>query len=224
MAKILIVEDEADLAELVKNWLAKDHHLVEIADDGLEALIRMETNNYDVVILDIMLPSVNGMEICKRYRKSGGSAGIIMVTAKGHVDDKETGLDSGADDYMTKPFQLKELAARVRAVLRRNHGQAQDVMRFRDLEIDVNEFKVLKGGHEVHLLPKEFRLFEFFLRHPHQVFSAEDLLSSVWESDTEALLDTVRGHVTRVRKKLDTAGTPSIIATVYGVGYKLGEA
>ncbi|MFA6208282.1 MAG: response regulator transcription factor [Candidatus Obscuribacterales bacterium] len=224
MAKILIVEDEADLAELVKNWLVKDHHLVEIADDGLEALIRMETNNYDVVILDIMLPSVNGMEICKRYRKSGGSAGIIMVTAKGHVDDKETGLDSGADDYMTKPFQLKELAARVRAVLRRNHGQAQDVMRFRDLEIDVNEFKVLKGGHEVHLLPKEFRLFEFFLRHPHQVFSAEDLLSSVWESDTEALLDTVRGHVTRVRKKLDTAGTPSIIATVYGVGYKLGEA
>ena len=224
MAKILIVEDEADLAELVKNWLVKDHHLVEIADDGLEALIRMETNNYDVVILDIMLPSVNGMEICKRYRKSGGSAGIIMVTAKGHVDDKETGLDSGADDYMTKPFQLKELAARVRAVLRRNHGQAQDVMCFRDLEIDVNEFKVLKGGHEVHLLPKEFRLFEFFLRHPHQVFSAEDILSSVWESDTEALLDTVRGHITRVRKKLDTAGTPSVIATVYGVGYKLGEA
>ncbi len=223
MAKILIVEDEADLAELVKNWLVKDHHLVEIADDGLEALIRMETNNYDVVILDIMLPSVNGMEICKRYRKSGGSAGIIMVTAKGHVDDKETGLDSGADDYMTKPFQLKELAARVRAVLRRNHGQAQDVMRFRDLEIDVNEFKVMKGGHEVHLLPKEFRLLEFFLRHPHQVFSAEDILSSVWESDTEALLDTVRGHITRVRKKLDTAGTPSIIATVYGVGYKLGE-
>lgn len=223
MAKILIVEDEADLAELVKNWLVKDHHLVEIADDGLEALIRMETNNYDVVILDLMLPSVNGMEICKRYRKSGGSAGIIMVTAKGHVDDKETGLDSGADDYMTKPFQLKELAARVRAVLRRNHGQAQDVMRFRDLEIDVNEFKVMKGGHEVHLLPKEFRLLEFFLRHPHQVFSAEDILSSVWESDTEALLDTVRGHITRVRKKLDTAGTPSIIATVYGVGYKLGE-
>ncbi len=223
MAKILIVEDETDLAELVKNWLVKDHHLVELADDGLEALIRMETNNYDVVILDIMLPSLNGMEICKRYRKAGGSAGIIIVTAKGHVDDKETGLDSGADDYMTKPFLLKELAARVRAVLRRNHGQAQDVMRFRDLEIDVHEFKVLKGGHEVHLLPKEFRLLEFFLRHPHQVFSAEDILSSVWESDTEALLDTVRGHITRVRKKLDTAGTASIIATVYGVGYKLGE-
>jgi two-component system, OmpR family, phosphate regulon response regulator PhoB len=222
MAKILIVEDEADLAELIKNWLAKDHHLVETTDDGLEALIRMETNNFDVIVLDIMLPSLNGLEICRRYRKGGGKAGIIMLTAKGHVDEKEDGLDSGADDYMTKPFQLKELAARVRAVLRRNHGQTGDVIKFRNLEVDFGEFRVLKAGKEVHLLPKEFRLLEFFLRHPHQVFSAEEILSSVWESDTDALLDTVRGHITRVRKKLDTAGSSSIIATVYGVGYKLG--
>ena len=223
MAKILIVEDENDLAQLVKNWLGREHHLVETSDDGLEALIRMETNKYDVVILDIMLPSLNGMELCRRYRKGGGTAGIIMLTAKGHVDDKESGLDAGADDYMTKPFQLKELAARVRAVLRRNHGQTLDVIKFRDLEIDIHEFKVTKGGIEVHLLPKEFRLLEFFLRHPHQVFSAEEILASVWESDTEALLDTVRGHITRLRKKLDTPGSISIIATVYGVGYKLGE-
>jgi len=223
MAKILIVEDETDLAQLVKNWLSRDHHLVETADDGLEALIRMETNKYDVVILDIMLPSLNGMEVCRRYRKGGGAAGIIMLTAKGHVDDKESGLDAGADDYMTKPFQLKELAARVRAVLRRNHGQTLDVIKFRDLEIDTHEFKVTKASIEVHLLPKEFRLLEFFVRHPHQVFSAEEILASVWESDTEALLDTVRGHITRLRKKLDTAGRVSIIATVYGVGYKLGE-
>jgi two-component system phosphate regulon response regulator PhoB len=223
MAKILVVEDETDLAQLVKGWLGRDHHLVETADDGLDALIRMETNKYDVVILDIMLPSLNGMELCRRYRKGGGAAGIIMLTAKGHVDDKEFGLDSGADDYMTKPFQLKELAARVRAVLRRNHGQTLDVIRFRDLEIDTQEFKVTKAGKEVHLLPKEFRLLEFLLRHPHHVFSAEEILDSVWESDTEALLDTVRGHVTRLRKKLDTSGRQSIIATVHGVGYKLGE-
>ncbi|MBU6451196.1 MAG: response regulator transcription factor [Cyanobacteria bacterium REEB67] len=223
MAKILIVEDENDLAQLVKNWLGREHHLVETSDDGLEALIRMETNKYDVVILDVMLPSLNGMELCRRYRKGGGAAGIIMLTAKGHVDDKESGLDAGADDYMTKPFQLKELAARVRAVLRRNHGQTMDVIKFRDLEIDIHEFKVTKGGTEVHLLPKEFRLLEFFVRHPHQVFSAEEILASVWESDTEALLDTVRGHITRLRKKLDTPGSMSIIATVYGVGYKLGE-
>jgi DNA-binding response OmpR family regulator len=223
MAKILIVEDETDLSQLVKNWLGRDHHLVETADDGLEALIRMETNKYDVVILDVMLPSLNGMELCRRYRKGGGSAGIIMLTAKGHVDDKESGLDAGADDYMTKPFQLKELAARVRAVLRRNHGQTMDVIKFRDLEIDTHEFKVTKASKEIHLLPKEFRLLEFLVRHPHQVFSAEEILASVWESDTEALLDTVRGHVTRLRKKLDSTGCVSIIATVYGVGYKLGE-
>jgi len=224
MAKILVVEDETDLAELVKNWLAKDHHLVESVSNGLDALIRMETNKYDVVLLDMMLPSLDGLEILKRYRKAGGSAGVIMLTARAHVDDKELGLDAGADDYLTKPFQLKELAARVRAVLRRNHVPTQDVLKFRDLVIDPQEFKVLKGENDVHLLPKEFRLLEFFVRHPHQVFSAEDLLSSVWESDTEALLDTVRGHITRLRKKLDSPGEPSIIATVYGVGYKLGDA
>lgn len=224
MAKILVVEDETDLAELVKNWLVKDHHLVESVSNGLDALIRMETNKYDVVLLDMMLPSLDGLEILKRYRKAGGSAGVIMLTARAHVDDKELGLDAGADDYLTKPFQLKELAARVRAVLRRNHVPTQDVLKFRDLVIDPQEFKVLKGENDVHLLPKEFRLLEFFVRHPHQVFSAEDLLSSVWESDTEALLDTVRGHITRLRKKLDSPGESSIIATVYGVGYKLGDA
>jgi two-component system, OmpR family, response regulator QseB len=223
MAKILVVEDEKDLAELVKNWLGKEHHLVEVASDGLEALIAMETNSFDVVVLDLMLPSMDGMEIVKRYRKSGGTAGVIMLTAKGHVDDKELGLDAGADDYLTKPFQLKELAARVRAVLRRNHGQKPDVLKFRDLEIDPLEFKVLKNGVDVHLLPKEFRLLEFLLRPPHQVYSADELLSAVWESDTEAFHDTVRGHITRLRKKLDTTGMPSIIVTVYGVGYKLGD-
>ncbi|HMY54250.1 MAG TPA: response regulator transcription factor [Candidatus Obscuribacter sp.] len=222
MAKILVVEDETDLVGLVKGWLEREHHLVETACDGLEALIRMETNKYDVVLLDMMLPSLDGLEILKRYRRGGGAAGVIMITARSHVDDKELGLDAGADDYLTKPFQLKELAARVRAVLRRNHVPTSDVLRFRDLVIDPHEFKVLKGSKDVHLLPKEFRLLEFLVRHPHQVFSADELLSSVWESDTDALLDTVRGHITRLRKKLDSEGEPSIIATVYGVGYKLG--
>ena len=119
------------------------------------------------------------MELCRRYRKGGGAAGIIMLTAKGHVDDKESGLDAGADDYMTKPFQLKELAARVRAVLRRNHGQTMDVIKFRDLEIDIQEFKVTKEGKEVHLLPKEFRLLIFFAASTSGFFGRGDL-ASVW--------------------------------------------
>jgi DNA-binding response OmpR family regulator len=223
MARILVVDDETDLAKLICQWLEKEHHTIETSEDGLDALIRMENNNYDVVLLDIMLPSIDGLEICRRYRKAGGAAGIIMLTAKGHVDDKETGLDAGADDYITKPFQLKEVAARVRAVLRRNHEQTRDVINFRDLRINLHEFKVEKAGQELHLLPKEFRLLEFFLRHPQQVFSAEELLSSVWNSNSEALLDTVRGHITRLRKKLDTAEKPSVIATIHGVGYRLGD-
>ncbi len=145
-----------------------------------------------------------------------------MVTAKGHVDDKVCGLDAGADDYLTKPFKLRELAARVRAVLRRNHMRTMDIIRFQDLEVDIRRFRVTKAGQAVHLLPKELRLLEFFLRHPGVVFSHEELLASVWESDTAAQQDTVRGHIKRLRKKLDTRGRKSIIDTVHAVGYRLG--
>ena len=223
MAKVLIVDDEQDLAGLVRNWLLKDHHLVEVCGDGADALFQMSSSSFDIIILDLMLPGLGGLEICRRYRQAGGLTPIIMLTAKTHVDDKEQGLDAGADDYLTKPFQLKELAARVRALLRRGNSQPGNLLKIRNIEIDTQEYKVLKSGKEVHLLPKEFRLFEFLVRHPHRVFSAEELLAHVWESDTEAHLDTVRGHITRLRKKLDSPETSSIISTVYGVGYKIGE-
>lgn len=221
MAKILIVEDEADLAKLVRNWLEREHHLVEIAESGIDALTHLQVNRFDVVILDLMLPELSGMEVCRRYRQTLGKTPILMLTAKDTVEDKEAGLDAGADDYLTKPFHLKELSARVRALVRRGSNQPNVTLQFRDIVIDLNEFSVTKAGAEIHLLPKEFRLLEFLVRHPNHVFSAEELLSSVWESDTPALLDTVRGHVKRLRKKLDTPGEPSIIATVYGIGYKI---
>jgi DNA-binding response OmpR family regulator len=221
MAKILVVEDEVDLAKLVRNWLERDHHLVEVAESGIDALTHLQVNRFDVVILDLMLPELSGMEVCRRYRQALGKTPILMLTAKDTVEDKEAGLDAGADDYLTKPFHLKELAARVRALVRRGSNQPNVTLQFRDIVIDVNEFSVTKAGVEVHLLPKEFRLLEFLVRHPNHVFSAEELLSSVWESDTPALLDTVRGHIKRLRKKLDTPGESSIIATVYGIGYKI---
>ncbi|HEY9681305.1 MAG TPA: response regulator transcription factor [Oculatellaceae cyanobacterium] len=221
MGKILVVEDEADLALLVRNWLEREKHLVEVTDNGADALSHLRVNKFDVVILDLMLPELSGMEVCRRYRQSKGKTPILMLTAKSSVEDKEAGLDAGADDYLTKPFNMKELAARVRALIRRASDQPNNMFTIRDIVIDADEFRVTKGGIEVHLLPKEFRLLEFLVRHPHQVFSADDLLASVWESDTSALLDTVRGHIKRLRKKLDTAGQPSIISTVYGIGYRL---
>lgn len=221
MAKILIVEDERDLCGLVRNWLTKEKHLVEQTDNGLDALTQLALSKFDVIILDLMLPGMNGLEVCRRYRQQLGYTPILMLTAKNTVEDKEVGLDAGADDYLTKPFHLKELAARVRALLRRGPSQPDNNLHVKDITIDTNQCLVKKANHVVHLLPKEYRLLEFLARHPNHVFSAEELLASVWESDTPALLDTVRGHIKRLRKKLDTPGAPSIISTMYGLGYKI---
>ncbi|MBX9688844.1 MAG: response regulator transcription factor, partial [Candidatus Obscuribacterales bacterium] len=183
MAKILLVEDEKDLAQLISGWLQREHHLVEILDNGIDALATIQMNKYDVIILDIMLPGMSGLEICKQYRKSRGVTPILLVTAKSSIEDKETGLDAGADDYITKPFALKELAARVRALLRRGQSLPSNQLTIKDIVIDPVDYTVTKAGQQIHLLPQEFRLLEFLARHPNQVFSAEDLLASVWESD-----------------------------------------
>ncbi len=223
MAKILVVEDEQDLAKLIADWLRRDHHLVEVVHDGTSALDYLGAGNYDLVILDWMLPEVPGTEVCKRYRQAAGNAAVIMLTAKQSLEDKEIGFNAGADDYVTKPFQLKELVMRVKALLRRTSPAHQATFQFGDLEIDLERHRVTKSGREIHLLPKEFRLLEFLLRHPQRVFSSDELLSSVWEMDSLAQNDTVRGHINRLRKKLDSPGNPSIISTVHGIGYKLGS-
>jgi two-component system phosphate regulon response regulator PhoB len=222
MARILVVEDEKDLSRLIADWLKRDHHLVEQAYDGKSALIQMTGTSFDVVVLDWMLPEMQGIEVCRRYRQNGGNAAIIMLTARQSLDDKAEGFESGADDYLTKPFQLKELAMRVKALLRRSSAEHHTRLSIRNIELDIENHRVLKDGKEVHLLPKEFRLLEFLLRHPQRVFSADEILDSVWEMDSNAHHDTVRGHVTRLRKKLDNDEGPSIIVTVHGVGYKLG--
>jgi len=221
MAKILVVEDEQDLATLMRNWLEREHYLVEVVDDGLAALHQMRVSKFDLIILDLMLPGLNGMDVCRLFRQSHGTTPILMLTAKDSIEETEAGLDAGADDYLTKPFHFKVLAARLRALLRRGANATDYRLRVDDIVVDTSEYKVTKGGQEVHLLPKEFRLLEFLLRHRNQVFNAEELLTSVWESDSDALVDTVRGHIKRLRKKLDTPGRRSIISTVYGLGYKL---
>lgn len=223
LAKILVVEDERDLATLIAGWLTRDHHLVEVVHDGSEALHHLMVSDYDVIVLDWMLPETTGIEVAQSYRKNGGNASIIMLTAKESLNDKEIGFAAGADDYLTKPFELKELAMRVHAQLRRAETTKHALFSINDIEIDIEDHRVTRAGEEVYLLPKEFRLLEFFVRHPNRVFSPDELLSNVWESDSAAQNDSVRGHITRLRKKLDTPGKPSIILTVHGVGYRLGE-
>lgn len=221
MAKILIVEDEIDLAAPVRDSLAREHHLVEIVDRGPEALEHLRLYKYDLIILDWMLPGMSGLDICQAFRATGGTTPVLMLTARAEVDDKELGLDSGADDYLTKPFHLKELLARVRALLRRPQPVTSRVLAAGDLSLDPAARRVTKAGKEIHLLPKEFSLLEFLMRHPNQVFSAEALIERIWESDTMAMPDTIRTHIKTLRRKVDSEGRPSLIATVHGVGYKL---
>lgn len=222
MAKILLVEDDVDLAGMVLDWLKFEHYNVELVYTGTEGLDRALGSEYDAIILDWDLPGVAGIEICKRLRAQGANTPVIMLTGKDAIAEKEMGLDSGADDYLTKPFNMKELAARLRAVLRRPAGLLDNVLRVRDIELEPTKYFVRKAGIELQLLPREFSLLEFFMRHPNQVFSAEALIQRVWLSDSEATGDAIRTCLKRLRKKLnDNDDENPIIQTIHGVGYKL---
>jgi DNA-binding response OmpR family regulator len=223
MAKIVVVEDDKDLVNLIKGILSVERHTIDSVHDGHEALAIIQMHPYDLVILDWMLPGRTGTEICKDYRARGGAAPILMLTAKATIDERAEGLDSGADDYLTKPFHPKELSARVRALLRRPQSVVAKTLKAADIELDPGQVKVFKSGKEIHLLPKEFALLELFLRYPTQVFSAESLLDRVWNTDSSASLDTVRTYIKTLRKKIDANPKESLIRTVHGVGYSLSS-
>lgn len=223
MAKILLVEDEPDIAELVVVWLTQDHHAIDVVNNGEDALSLLAVYQYEAIILDWMLPGLSGVEVCRKFRNQGGTTPILMLTAKKHVDEKEAGLDAGADDYLTKPFELKELSARIRALLRRPSAFSGTVLKVGPIVMDTATYKVTKVNEVIQLLPKEFALLEFFMRHPNQIFSAEALLDRVWTSDSEASPETIRTYIKRLRKKIDEEGKQSMLSTVHGVGYKLVE-
>lgn len=220
MAKILVVEDEEDLSSVITEWLVKDHHVVESVDDGAEALERLAVSKFDLIVLDLMLPSKSGMEVCKYYRARGGDAHVLMLTAQASLDAKEAGLNVGADDYLAKPFELRELVARVRALLRRPSARIPDLICIGDLTIDMRQAKVFRHGSEIRLVPKEFDLLAFLIRNHGQCFSAEALLERVWCSSSTPLTETVRTHVKTIRKKIDSTDRQSLIQHVPGYGYK----
>jgi DNA-binding response OmpR family regulator len=221
MPKVLIIEDDEALLDNMSEWLAADRYTVETASNGDDGLYRMRFYPFDVIILDWDLPGSNGIEICRQYRDSGGNTPILMLTGKSTVKEKRTGLDSGADDYLTKPFDLEELTARLRALMRRPASSQSSQLKARDIVLDTATGVVTKAGAEIHLMPKEFALLEFFLRNQNQLFSADALLNNVWSSeDDPCTTDTIRPYIKRLRSKIDD-GADSLIVNVHGMGYKL---
>ncbi len=221
---ILVMEDEDALATLLQYNLEKEGYDVVIASDGEEGLVQVDERQPDLVLLDWMLPKVSGIEVCRRLRGRAETRNlpIIMLTARGEESDRVRGLDTGADDYLTKPFSMVELIARIRAVLRRiRPGLADDRVGHGDIVIDRVAHRVKRDGKEVHLGPTEFRLLDHFMRHPGRVFSREQLLDAVWGSDVYVEARTVDVHVGRLRKALDIGESANPIRTVRSAGYSL---
>ncbi|CAN5545171.1 response regulator transcription factor [soil metagenome] len=221
MAKILLAEDDKDLHNILRTYLLFEHHLVESSFTGSDADEKLSASEYDIVVLDWDLPGRSGIELVTELRTRGSNAPILMITGKTSVAEKTVGLDTGADDYLTKPFNIQEFGARIRALLRRG-GQTirqGDILTMAGITLDVARYRVTKDDKPVNLLPKEFQLLEFFMRHPNHVYAPEALLTKVWPSDTEATAEALRSTVKRIRKKLDPEG--ALLRTVHGVGYIL---
>ena len=222
MAKILLVEDDNDLANTVRTFLIFQRHAVETIADGRDALDHLLTFDYELVILDWELPRASGIEILREFRNRGANTPILMLTGKDAIDEKLTGLDSGADDYLTKPFDLRELGARVNSLLRRPADIVDaSVLKAGKLSLDPTKHSAFRDGELITLVPREFQLLEFLMRHRNQLFTTEALLNRVWPSDSEATEEAVRTALKRLRKKIDPDG--QVIKNVHGVGYILED-
>jgi two-component system phosphate regulon response regulator PhoB len=221
---ILIVEDDPALVELVKYNLEKEGYATAVATDGESALTLVEEEDPVMIVLDWMLPKLSGIEVCHRLRQrpSTTTLPIIMLTARGEEDDRIKGLESGADDYIVKPFSPSELTARVRAVLRRSRPElTEEVLRFEGIEMDLVTYRVKRNNRNLHLAPTEYRLLRVLLERPGRVFSREQLLDQAWGRDIYVEQRTVDVHVRRLRKAINGTGEPDLIRTVRGAGYAL---
>lgn len=221
---VLVVEDEDALATLLDYNLVKEGFRVERAADGEEALLRVEEETPDLIVLDWMLPKVSGVEVCRqlRARPATRRTPVIMLTARGEESDKIRGLDTGADDYVVKPFAINELSARIRALLRRSRPElVEERLEYADLILDRASHRVTRAGKDIHLGPTEYRLLDFLMQRPGRVFTRERLLDAVWGPNTYVEARTVDVHVGRLRKALRVPGSPELIRTVRSAGYSL---
>jgi two-component system OmpR family response regulator len=222
--KVLLAEDDVRLARAVRRALQEEMHVVEISPDGRSALQDASIGEFDVIVLDVMLPELDGFEVCSRLRSAGINTPVLMLTARTAVQDRVRGLDAGADDYLVKPFANAELAARLRALHRRDThgGQAiRDELRAGDLTLDVSRHRAIRSGVPIDLTVKEFQLLELFLRHPDQVLTRTQILDHVWEYDRDFSSTVVDAVVHHLRTKVDKGFSKRLLHTVRGVGYVL---
>lgn len=221
--RILVIEDEKDLANAIARGLSQQAYSVDIAYDGLNGLELTEINSYDLLILDLNLPELEGLEVCRRIRANETRTGILMLTARAGQDDRVTGLNLGADDYLVKPFHFPELIARVRSILRRSGEVRKVILRIDDLVCDPNAITVTINDQRVPLTTKEFAILEYLMTNAGKVVSQEELLEHVWDENANLLTQTIKVHINNLRKKLKEAGRDGYIQTIKGKGYIVGS-
>ncbi len=221
--RILIVEDEKKVAGFIKKGLEEESYAVDIAYDGEEASSMLDLYPYDLIILDLMLPKKDGYQVLKEYRSKGGTAPILILTAKDSVEDVVKGLDLGADDYLRKPFSFLELLARVRALLRRGRGETANVLKVGDLEVYPSERKVIRGGKEIELTTKEFALLEYMVRNKGKVLTRTMIAEHVWNQTFDSSSNVIDVYINYLRKKIDQGFDKKLIKTIRGVGYMIKD-
>lgn len=221
--KLLLVEDEKRMAQALIELLRPEKYEVDYCADGISGMDAVESDIYDVIVLDVMLPEKNGFEIAREARKKGVRTPILMLTAKGELDDKVTGLDSGADDYLTKPFMAKELLARLRALCRRNIGSVDGTLSYGDIVLDTNATTLMctKTGQSVRVSDKEYKILEYLIANQGHILTREQLAVKIWGFDSEAEYNNVEVYMTFTRKKLTFVGAATTIKAVRGIGYEL---
>jgi len=220
--RILVVEDEKKVAEFVRRGLQQESFAVDVAHEGEDGAYLAQTFDYDLVILDLMLPKLDGLEVLRRIRAAKPSLPVLVLTAKATVEDRVTGLDHGADDYLVKPFAFAELSARVRALLRRGASEAVE-LQLADLKLDTTAHQVTRRGRKIDLSPKEFALLEFLLRHARRPVTRTMIIEHVWDMNFDSLSNVVDVYINYLRNKIDRGFTPPLIRTLRGVGYMLTD-
>jgi len=222
--RVLVVEDEPKIAAFLKRGLEENAYAVDVARDGEEGLAWAQAFPYDLIILDIMLPKLDGVTLCRRLRAEGNRANILMLTAKDDIEDRVAGLDAGADDYLVKPFAFRELLARLRALQRRGGEQRTTRLQVADLVLDLVSHQAMRGGRTIELTAKEFALLEFLMRHPNQTLSRTVIAEHVWDYDFYNQSNVVDVYIRYLRKKIDDPFNLKLIQTVRGMGYRLTDA